>query len=144
MEKRTRSGDPPFYPEMQRYGSHIVRSKRPSLLKKRRLVSHDYIAHYLKEGGFETVPCKNAYEANELLPIDEARGFFKKVCVVIDHYHIKHQNVWNVDESWVSPEDKAPRGYVPHKGALAAKRQGHPRAHFTLMGSIDGRSVPNS
>ena len=144
MEKRTRSGDPPFYPEMQRYGSHIVRSKRPSLLKKRGLVSHDYIAHYLKEGGFETVPCKNAYEANELLPIDEVRGFFKKVRDVIDHYHIKHQNVWNVDESWVSPEDKAPRGYVPHKGALAAKRHGHPRAHFTLMGSIDGRSVPNS
>ena len=69
---------------MQRYVSQIVRSKRPSLLKKRRLVSHDSIAHYLKEGGFETIPCKNAYEANELLPIDEARSFFK-VHDVIDH-----------------------------------------------------------
>ena len=76
-------------------------------------MSHDYIAHLLKEGGFETVPCKNAYEANELLPIDEVRGFFKKVRDVIDHYHIKDQNVWIVDESWVSPEDKAPRCYVP-------------------------------
>ena len=112
---------PPFYPDMQRYGSQIVRSKRPSPLKKRGLVSHDYIAHLLKEGGFETVPCKNAYEANELLPIDEVRGFFEKVRDVIDHYHIKHQNVWSFDESRVSPEDKAPRGYVRHKkGALAA------------------------
>ena len=57
---------------------------------------------------------------------------------MIDHYHIKHQNVWNFDESWVSPEDKAPRCYVPHKkGTLAARRQGHPRAHFTLMGCIN-------
>ena len=140
-----RRGDSPFYPEMQRYVSQIVRSKRPSLLKKRRLVSHDSIAHYLKEGGFETVPCKNAYEANELLPIDEARGFFEKVHDVIEHYHIKHQSVWNFDESWVSPEDKAPRCYVPHKKReLAARRQGHPRAHFTRMGCMNGRSVPYS
>lgn len=138
VDKGVGSGDPPLYPDMQRYVSQIVRSKRPSLLKKRRLVSHDYIAHLLKEGGFETVPCKNAYEANELLPIDEVRGFFKKVRDVIDHYHIKHQNVWNFDESWVSPEDKAPRCYVPHKkGTLAARHQGHPRAHFTLMGCIN-------
>ena len=68
-----------------------------------------YTAHLLKEDAFETAPCKNAYEANESLPIDEARGFFEKVRDVIDHYHIKHQNVWNYDESWVSPEDKAPR-----------------------------------
>ena len=67
-------------------------------MKKRGLVSHDYIAHLLKEGGLETVPCKNAYEANELLPIDEARGFFEKVRDVIDHYHIKHHNLWNFDE----------------------------------------------
>ena len=130
---------------MQRDISQIVRSKRPSLLKKRRLVSHDCIVHSLKEGGFETVPCKNAYEANELLPIDEVRGFFKKVRNIIDHYHIKYQNAWSVDESWVSPKDKAPRCYVPHKkGTLAARRQGHPRVHFTRMGCMDGRSVPNS
>ena len=84
------------------------------------------------------VPCKNAYEANKLLPIDEVRGFFKKVRDVIDHYHIKHQNSWIVDDSWVSPEDKAPRCYVPNKkGALPAKHQGHSRAHFTLMGCIN-------
>ena len=88
----------PLYPETQRYVSQIVRSKRPSLLKKRGLVSHDYIANLLKEGGFEMVPCKNAYQANELLPIDEVRGFFEKVRDVIEHYHIKHQNVWNFDE----------------------------------------------
>ena len=130
---------------MQRYVSQIVRSKRPSLLKKRQLVSHDSIAHYLIEGGFGTIPCKNAYEANELLPIDEACGFIKKAHDVIEHYHIKHQNVWNFDESWVSPEDKAPRGYVPHgKGALPTKHQGHPRVHFTLMGCMNGRSVPYS
>ena len=128
----------PLVPRHARYGSQIVRSKRPSLLKKRRLVSHDYTAHLLKEDAFETAPCKNAYEANESLPIDEARGFFEKVRDVIDHYHIKHQNVWNFDESWVSPEDKAPRCYVPHKkGTLAARHQGHPRAHFTLMGCIN-------
>ena len=34
-------------------------------------MSHDSIAHSFKEGGLEVVPCKNAYEANELLPIDE-------------------------------------------------------------------------
>ena len=57
---------------------------------------------------------------------------------MIDHYHIKHQNVWSVDESWVSPEDKAPWCYVPHKkGTLAARHQGHPRAHFTRMGCIN-------
>ena len=117
---------------MQGYVSQIIRSKRPSQLKKRRLVSHDSIAHYLKEGDFETIPCKNAYEANELLPIDEGRGFFKKVRNIIDHYHIKYQNAWSVDESWVSPKDKAPRCYVPHKKkTLAARYQGHPRAHFT-------------
>ena len=90
----------PLVPRHARYGSQIVRSKRPSLLKKRRLVSHDYTAHLLKEDAFETAPCKNAYEANELLPIDEARGFFEKVRDVIDHYHIKHQNNWSVDEYW--------------------------------------------
>ena len=67
-------------------------------MKKRRLVSHDYIAHLLKEGGLEAVPCKNAYQANELFPIDETRGFFEKVHDVIDHYYINHQNVWNFDE----------------------------------------------
>ena len=91
---------------MQRDISQIVRSKRPSLLKKRAFVSHDSIAHLLKEGGFEAVRYENAYETNEPLPIDEACGFFENKLGVIDHYHIKHQNVWNIDESWVSPEYK--------------------------------------
>ena len=103
---------------MQRYVSQIVRSKRPSQLKKRRLVSHDNTAHLLKESGFEMVPCKNAYQANELLPIDEARGFFEKVHDVIELDHVKHQNVWNYDESWVSPEDKP-------LGVMYLIRRGH-------------------
>ena len=67
---------------------------------------HDSIAHLLKERDPGAVQCKNEYETNEMLPLDEVRGFFEKVRDSIDHYHIKHQNVWIIDESWVSPEDK--------------------------------------
>ena len=76
---------PSFYPDLQKYGSQIVRSKRPSLLKKRRLVFHDNIAHLLKERVLGAVQCKNEYETNEMLPLDEVRDFFENKRGVIDH-----------------------------------------------------------
>ena len=113
VDKGVGSGDPSFYPELQRYSSQIVRSKRPSLLKRHAFVFHDHIAHILKEGCIETVRWKNVYETTELLSIDEMRGFFEKACGVIDHYLINYQNIRCSDESWVLPEGKAPGCYVP-------------------------------
>ena len=118
VQEKIRNGDSFLYTEMQKYVTQIVKAKRPSLMKKRRLVSHDYIAHLLKEGGFETVRCKNAYQANELLSVGEVRDFFAKVRDVMDRFHIKINNVWNFDESWVSQEDKASRCRISYKKGI--------------------------
>ena len=120
VQEKIRNGDSFLYTEMQKYVTQIVKAKRPSLMKKRRLVSHDYIAHLLKEGGFETVRCKNAYQANELLSVGEVRDFFAKVRDVMDRFHIKINNVWNFDESWVSQEDKASRCRISYKEEITS------------------------
>ena len=53
---------------------------------------------------------------------------------VLKEYGITPDLVFNFDESWISPQDKAPRCKVAHaRGDIPTKKQGNPREHYTLV-----------
>ena len=53
--------------------------------------------------------CCNSYTTKKLLSIDEASEFFALVGKVLNEYGITPDLVFNFDESWISPQHKAPR-----------------------------------
>ncbi|KAK8813926.1 hypothetical protein WA556_005443 [Blastocystis sp. ATCC 50177/Nand II] len=142
VECKSHEGNCATMKEMREYVTDIVRAKRPAVLHNRRLVSRGYIRKILGEGGLLLDKCCNSYTTKKLLSIDEASEFFALVGKVLKEYGITPDLVFNFDESWISPQDKAPRCKVAHaRGDIPTKKQGNPREHYTLVGCISGAGL---
>ena len=132
--------------EMRQYVTDIVKKKRPSIMRKRCMVSARYIKTILKEGEILLDKCVNTYTAKSLITVDEANEFFRSVHDVVQKYHIDSRLILNMDESWVSPQDEAPRCKVAHgSGDIPMRKIGRPGQHYTLIGCItaSGLSLPS-
>ena len=139
-------GHCPTMTEMRQHVTDIVKAKRPTVMKKRSMVSRQYILSLLKQGGILLDKCVNVYTAKSLITVDEANEFFRSVHDVIQKYHIDTRMILNMDESWVSPQDEAPRCKVAHgKGDIPMRKIGRPSQHYTLIGCItaSGLSLPS-
>lgn len=145
VESKSHAGDCAVIQEMRQYIYDIVKAKRPAVLHNRNSVSRGYIYNILAEGGIKLSKCTNMYTTMKLLSVGEASDFFSLVSDVVKKWQIPPELVFNFDESWISPQDKASRCRVAHvRGDIPTKKQGNPREHYTLVGCISaaGRALP--